>query len=155
MIFCRTRAIPAVRTPPRNHGSRPRCARARSKWSLTIVMEDKCAWLRLAAYTRGKGPCVGCECTFGIRRGRCRRTRCGSEQDASGSPRWRRWRRLRVRACANSSSTHSCGVLRSAGETSSFGGRTASIPRRLSISHCHILYSTHNVTYTWYILILL
>lgn len=54
---------------------------------------------------------------------------------------------LRVRACANSSSTHSCGVLRSAGETSSFGGRTASIPRRLSISHCHILCSTHNVTY--------
>jgi len=33
-----------------------------------------------------------------------------------------------VRACANSSSTHSCGVLRSAGETSSFSGRTASIP---------------------------
>lgn len=87
--------------------------------------------------------------TFGVWRGWCRRPRSGTEQDASGSPRWRRWRRIYecVRACANSSSTHSCGVLRSAGEMSSFSGRTASIPRRLSISHCHTTACTRNVTY--------
>lgn len=40
-----------------------------------------------AAYTRGKGPRGGRECTFGVRRGWCRRLRSGLEQDASGSPR--------------------------------------------------------------------
>lgn len=55
-----------------------------------------------------------------------------------------------VRACANSSSAHSCGVLQSAGETSSFGGRTTSIPRRLSMptSNRYILYTASAMSHT-------